>query len=165
MNTSQQSSLQKISQRVNFDRVERKLYGHDIAAMPSLVKPLIGETIPDAVIQPKSEAEIIALTRWARQNHIPLTPRGKATSGYGGVIPVKKGVVVDFYFMKSLLSVDKEDLTIVVQPGISWEQLDRQLGDLERDDERHEPARHHNRGLNRRQSQRPDLVQDGHARH
>ena len=38
--------------RVNFDRTERTLYGHDIAAIPSLVKPLVGNTTPDAVTQP-----------------------------------------------------------------------------------------------------------------
>ena len=43
--------------RVSFDRVERKLYGHDIAVFPSLFKPLIGKTIPDAVVQPENEAE------------------------------------------------------------------------------------------------------------
>ena len=35
--------------RVTFDDVERMLYGHDIAAMPSLIIPLIGNTIPDEI--------------------------------------------------------------------------------------------------------------------
>lgn len=56
-----------------------------------------------------------------------LTPRGKATCGYGGVIPVKNGVVVDFYFMKDVVSVDEAGQTVTVQPGLSWEQLDRAL--------------------------------------
>jgi FAD/FMN-containing dehydrogenase len=80
--------------RVSFNRVERRLYGHDIAAMPRLFKPLIGNTTPEAVVQPVSEEEVAALMRWARANGIALTPRAKASSGYGGVIPVKKGVVV-----------------------------------------------------------------------
>ena len=29
----------KFGPRVTFDRTERKLYGHDIAAVPSLIKP------------------------------------------------------------------------------------------------------------------------------
>ena len=33
------------------------------------------------------------LLAWADNNGIALTPRGKATSGYGGVLPVKGGVV------------------------------------------------------------------------
>jgi len=113
--------------RVTFDDVERMLYGHDIAAMPSLIKPLIGNTIPDAVVQPASEEELQKLTSWAAGNRIPLTPRGKASSGYGGVLPVEQGIVVDFYRLKKILSMDKEKLTATVQPGIVWEKLDREL--------------------------------------
>lgn len=119
--------LEKFKNRLTFDPIERKLYGHDIAAIPALVKPLIGNTTPDAVVQPETEEELIELVNWARMKKIPLTPRGKATSGYGGAIPVKKGIVVDFYRMKNMMIIDKDDLTATVQPGISWEQLDRKL--------------------------------------
>ncbi|HKJ67684.1 MAG TPA: FAD-dependent oxidoreductase [bacterium] len=110
--------------RVNFNPIERKLYGHDIAAMPNLIKPLVGDTTPDGVVQPRSEEELIALVRWAAEHNIPLTPRGKASSGYGGAIPVKQGVVVDFYRMKEVKWLDKEARTVTVEPGITWEQLD-----------------------------------------
>ena len=114
-------------ERVTFDKTERKLYGHDIAAMPSMVRPVIGNTVPDAVVQPRTAEQLSALMRWANEHQVALTPRGKATSGYGGVIPVKNGVVVDFYFMKDIVSVDAEALTVTVQPGIGWEKLDRML--------------------------------------
>jgi Fe-S oxidoreductase/FAD/FMN-containing dehydrogenase len=92
------------------------------------MKPLIRNTTPDAVIQPETEAELAELVRWAADKKIRLTPRGKATSGYGGVIPTKNGVVVDFYRMKNVVSIDSKALTATVQPGIVWEQLDRALG-------------------------------------
>jgi len=53
--------------RVSFDRMERTLYGHDTAEIPSLVKPLVGSTIPAAVVQPASEEELVALVRWAQE--------------------------------------------------------------------------------------------------
>jgi len=128
INTKQQTYLEeKFGNRVTFNRVERMLYGHDIAAMPSLFKPLIGDTTPDAVVQPRNEDELVELVRWAYELGIPLTPRGKASSGYGGVIPVRKGLVVDFYQMKEVLAVDEENLLVAVQPGITWEQLDKVL--------------------------------------
>ncbi|MFH1335043.1 MAG: FAD-binding and (Fe-S)-binding domain-containing protein [Candidatus Zixiibacteriota bacterium] len=128
MNSKQRSWLEeKFGDRVCFSRLERKLYGHDIAAMPSLFTPLIGNTTPDAVVQPISENEIVELMQWARKNKVPLTPRGKASSGYGGVIPVKQGIVVDFYRMKKVLHVDKEANTVTVQAGVVWESLDREL--------------------------------------
>ncbi len=123
--TQQKALAAMFGERVTFDKTERKLYGHDIAAMPSMVKPIIGDTTPDAVVQPASEAQVADLLKWANANEIPLTPRGKATSGYGGVVPVKNGVVVDFYFMKDVVSVDVDGRTATVQPGITWEQLDR----------------------------------------
>ncbi len=113
--------------RVSFDRMERTLYGHDIAEIPSLIKPLVGSTIPDAAVQPDSEEELVALVRWAQENRIALTPRGRATSGYGGVLPVKGGLVVDFFHLGKLLEIDTETRAVRVQPGICWEKLDREL--------------------------------------
>jgi Fe-S oxidoreductase/FAD/FMN-containing dehydrogenase len=113
--------------RVNFSPIERLLYSHDIAAIPSLFKPLIGKTVPYAVVQPESEDELVELVRWSAQNKIPLVPRGKGSSGYGGIIPTRKGIVVDFYRMKDVLSIDTDEETVTVQPGITWEQLDKRL--------------------------------------
>jgi Fe-S oxidoreductase/FAD/FMN-containing dehydrogenase len=113
--------------RVTFERIERKLYGHDIAAMPMIMKPIIGDTTPEAVVQPQSEAELAKLVRWAAKNKIPLTPRGKASSGYGGVLPVKGGVVVDFFRMDKVVSIDKAKGTATVEAGIVWEKIDRAL--------------------------------------
>ena len=68
---------EKFGHRVSFHPTERKLYGHDIAAMPSLFKPLIGNTIPEGVVQPESEAELVELVRFANEKKIPLTPEEK----------------------------------------------------------------------------------------
>jgi len=118
---------ERFGSRVCFRKTERKLYGHDIAAIPSLIKPLVGNTTPDAVVQPETEEELVELTRWAAEHSIPLTPRGKASSGYGGVLPVKKGIVVDFYRMNHIVAIDPEAQTATVQAGVVWEKLDREL--------------------------------------
>ena len=120
---------EKFGNRVTFDETERVLYGHDIAAMPKLFKPLIGNTTPDAVVQPENEQELVALVEWAAEREIPLTPRAKASSGYGGVLPTRKGIVVDFYRMKNVIDVDAKNLTVTVQPGITWEQLEKKIDD------------------------------------
>ena len=115
-------------ERANFDRTERKLYSHDVGELPRLIKPIVGDTVPEAIVQPQDEAEIVALVNWARENRVPLTPRGKATSGYGGVIPIKGGAVVDFFRMDRVLSVDTNAGTVTVQPGAVWERVDKTLG-------------------------------------
>jgi Fe-S oxidoreductase/FAD/FMN-containing dehydrogenase len=128
LNEKHQSYLmEKFQSRVSFDKTERRLYGHDIAAFPSLIKPLLGNTTPDAVVQPEAEEELVELVRWARENSIPLTPRGKASSGYGGVLPLKQGVVVDFYRMNRIIRCDLDGLTATVQAGVVWEKLDEAL--------------------------------------
>ncbi|MGD0660133.1 MAG: FAD-dependent oxidoreductase, partial [Syntrophorhabdales bacterium] len=113
--------------RVSFDRVERKLYSHDIAVFPSLFRPLVGKTLPDAIVQPENEEELKALAKWAQEQGIPLTPRGKASSGYGGVLPVKGGIVVDFYRMNRVIDIDPKGLTARIEAGVVWERLDREL--------------------------------------
>ncbi len=50
--------------RANFNRTERVLYSHDIAAVPNLFKPLVGNTVPDVV--PLAVPRMIAQLRGAR---------------------------------------------------------------------------------------------------
>lgn len=118
---------ERFGNRVCFERVERKLYGHDLSVLPGLVRPLIGSPIPDVVVQPEAEEEIVELLRLAKEKNMPVTPRGKATSGYGGVLPLKQGMVVDFYRMKRILQIDQNNLTAKVQAGVVWEKLDMEL--------------------------------------
>jgi len=128
LNSHQQTFLrQRFGDRVTFSPIERKLYAHDIAALPGLIKPLVGKAFPVAVVQPETEQELIDLVRWANEHNMPLTPRGKATSGYGGVIPVKGGIVVDFHYMKKVVSIDTAGMTVTAQAGMVWEKLDREL--------------------------------------
>jgi Fe-S oxidoreductase/FAD/FMN-containing dehydrogenase len=123
----QQQLLEIFGPRAAFDKLERMFYSHDVGSLPSLVKPLIGNTLPAGVVQPLSEEQVIRLVALARTHGIPLVPRGKSTSGYGGVTPVKGGLVVDFAWMDQVLSVDAEALTVTVQPGVIWQRLDKEL--------------------------------------
>ena len=128
MNLNAKTQLQELfSNRITFNKTERRLYGHDIAAMPGIIKPFIGSTVPEAVVQPETEEELVSLVKWAAKYKVALTPRGKATSGYGGVLPMAKGIVVDFQRMKNLIKINPTDNTATVQPGIIWEKLDREL--------------------------------------
>jgi hypothetical protein len=51
----------KFGNRVNFNPTELILYSHDMAAMPNLIKPLVGSTVPQAVVQPVAEDELADL--------------------------------------------------------------------------------------------------------
>jgi len=114
--------------RVRTDQRERKMYSVDIGAMPKLVKPFVPAGIAGAVVRPKNEEQIVALTKLAQSEGLKLVPRGWATSGYGGVLPQKGAVVIDVSGMQKVLSVDDSTLTVRVQAGAIWENIDREIG-------------------------------------
>jgi FAD/FMN-containing dehydrogenase len=125
LNAELRTELQQIfGNHISFRKLERKLYGHDIAAVPGLIKPLIGKTVPEVVVQPETKEELVKLVRWAVRNDVPLTPHGKASSGYGGAIPVNGGVVLDFYRMRAIKHVDPDNKTVTVEASMVWEKLD-----------------------------------------
>jgi FAD/FMN-containing dehydrogenase len=43
------------------------------------------------------------------------------------VLPVKKGIVVDFYHMNKITDIDTEAQTATVEAGVVWEKLDKAL--------------------------------------
>ena len=63
---------EKFGERANFNLTERILYSHDIASIPGLIKPFIGNTIPDVVVQPQNEEELAELVSWASERKIPV---------------------------------------------------------------------------------------------
>ena len=122
------ASLREISGlRVNVSPRERHLYESDISELPSVPRLLVGRTVPSAIVQPRSEAEVVAVVEWAARHGITVVPRAAATSGYGGVVPSDGAVVVELVHMDRLLSVDEEKMTATAEPGIVWKHLAFQL--------------------------------------
>ncbi|NWF95864.1 MAG: NADH-quinone oxidoreductase subunit NuoB [Candidatus Thorarchaeota archaeon] len=113
-------------ERVVTAKHELIIHAQDVGALPKQVGWLMN-TNPDAVVRPQSVEEVRALYAFANKHHIPLTPRGAGTSGYGGAIPRNGGVVVDMRLFDKVLSVDSQALTVTVQPGISWANLQHHL--------------------------------------
>ncbi|GAW32328.1 FAD-binding and (Fe-S)-binding domain-containing protein [Carboxydocella sp. JDF658] len=109
--------------RFRDNQLERLLYSHDVGVLPAAVKKTFN-SMPSAVVQPENKQELIDLMKWANETRTPLIPRGAATSGFGGAIPTKGGVVVDLIRMKNIIAFDPEQQTVTVEPGIVWEELD-----------------------------------------
>ena len=113
--------------RVNFDPRERRFYAYDVGTMPRMMKRFSGSNLPAGIVQPSSQEELVKLMGWAQANKIPLTPRGKATSGYGGAVPTRAGLVVESNRMKKILAINVEERTVTVQAGVVWEKLEAEL--------------------------------------
>ena len=103
------------------------IYSSDIAALPGLVNDVINPHA-DAIAQPTTTEVVSNLLKYCRDNNIPVVPRGHGTSGYGGALPTKGGVVVEMTRMNTILNIDKEAMTVEVGSGIIWGKL---LEDLE----------------------------------
>ena len=80
--------------RLITEKYELILFGQDVGSLPKQVGWLMN-TKPDAIVQPTTPEEISAIYEVANTYKVPLVPRAAGTSGYGGAIPRKGGVVVD----------------------------------------------------------------------
>lgn len=124
----QKQYLERIfGDRVNFDPRERRFYAYDVGTMPRMMRRFSGSNLPSGVVQPINQEELVKLMRWAQENRIPLTPRGKATSGYGGAVPTRAGLVIESNRMKEILDINIERQTVTVQAGVVWEKLEAEL--------------------------------------
>ncbi|GAV21813.1 FAD-binding and (Fe-S)-binding domain-containing protein [Carboxydothermus pertinax] len=113
-------------ERFRDNYLERILYSHDMGVIPSAVKKTFN-SLPDAVVQPVNKEEIKQLVIYAQTAKTPIVPRGAATAGFGGAVPTKGGIVVDFIRMKKIISLDPEKQTVTVEPGLVWQELDEYL--------------------------------------
>ena len=98
---------------VLFDQAEKMAaYSHDEVADMNF------SHMPDVVVKPASAEEISLIMRLANQYHIPVTPRGAGSGLSGGAVPIFGGIVLSVERMNRILEVDKENLVVVVEPGV-----------------------------------------------
>ena len=81
-----------------------------------------------ALVFPLSTAETAAVMRFASENGIPVTPRGAGTNLVGSTVPLKGGIILDFSRMNRILELDRETMTVTVEPGILLEDLQEFVG-------------------------------------
>jgi D-lactate dehydrogenase (cytochrome) len=88
---------------------------------------LITAGLPDAVVFPRTTAEVAALAGWSTAHRVPLVGWGAGTSLEGHALAVQGGVIVDFRDMAAVLDLAPEDRLVRVQPGITREALNLAL--------------------------------------
>jgi glycolate oxidase len=104
-----------------YDDLERlQAYSHDEAAH-------CPPTLPEAVLKPGSAAEIAAIMRLANREHIAVTPRGAGSGLSGGAVPIHRGIVLDCARMSKILEIDRENLTVTVEPGVITSEINDAL--------------------------------------
>ncbi len=79
--------------------------------------------MPDMVVFPQQETDVVELIKLCRQYRIPVTSRGRGTGTTGASVPISNGLVISFERMNRILSINPDDRYIVVEPGVTNEQV------------------------------------------
>lgn len=119
----------RFEERASDEPLRRFVYGHDMGVLPDAIKKFIANT-PAVVVQPETVEELSEIVKVACTENLPITPRGGASGGYGGAVPVSSGIVIDMVRMSGLLSVDRSSMTATAKAGTVLKDLDDELKKL-----------------------------------
>ncbi|RCX08112.1 FAD-binding oxidoreductase [Extensimonas vulgaris] len=78
---------------------------------------------PTAVVFAQSTQDVADTVRLASEYEVPVIPYGAGSSLEGHLLAVQGGISLDVSRMNQVLSIDADDLTVTVQPGISRKTL------------------------------------------
>ncbi|MBY0466392.1 MAG: FAD-binding protein, partial [Burkholderiales bacterium] len=92
--------------------VVREQHGRDESAFTHVPPPA-------AVVFAQSTADVADAMKLAAQYKVPVIPFGVGSSLEGHLLAVQGGISLDVSRMNQVLSVNAEDLTVTVQPGVT----------------------------------------------
>ena len=78
---------------------------------------------PVAVLQPKTDGDIVKIVRYANQHKLKVTMRGQGHSQYGQTL-AENGIVIDSRTLNAVKLIDHD--MVDVQTGASWEDVTRE---------------------------------------
>ena len=94
----------------------REQHGRDESAFTT-VPP------PSAVVFAESTQDVADAVKLCAQYQVPVIPFGVGSSLEGHLLAVQGGISLDVSRMNQVLSINAEDLTVTVQPGVTRKQL------------------------------------------
>ncbi|WP_428928332.1 FAD-binding oxidoreductase [Marinibacterium sp. SX1] len=119
--TAVASLKQLFEDRLQTGRSIREQHGHTTTWLEN--QP------PDAVAFPETTEEVAEIVRICAAHKVPVIAFGVGSSLEGHVNAPAGGISVDFSRMNRILAVHPEDLDVVVQPGVTREDLNVHLRD------------------------------------
>ncbi len=76
------------------------------------------EKMPDVLVRVHTTEEISAVMKLAWEKTIPVTVRGSGTGLVGAAVPIEGGILLETTQMNKILELDRDNLTVTVQPGV-----------------------------------------------
>ncbi len=82
---------------------------------------------PSAVVFAESTADVADAVKLASTHDMPVIPFGVGSSLEGHLLAVQGGISIDVSRMNKVLSLNADDLTVTVQPGVTRKQLNEEI--------------------------------------
>ncbi|KAI1423442.1 putative D-lactate protein [Xylaria sp. FL1777] len=89
------------------------------------------EGLPVAVVYPRSTDQVSRIVRICHKYRIPIIGYSGGSSLEGHFSAPYGGISVDFAYMDKIIQFNKDDMDIVVQPSIGWQDLNEQLSRMD----------------------------------
>ncbi|MBV9412447.1 MAG: FAD-binding oxidoreductase [Acidimicrobiia bacterium] len=77
----------------------------------------------DFVVRPQTADDVRSLVVLAHEREIPITPVVAGYNVAGLAIPRRGGIVLDLTRMNGILELDREAMYVVLEPGVTFQQL------------------------------------------
>lgn len=88
---------------------------------------IASDVLPDVVVFPETVEEVQSILIFANIHKIPVVARGAGTNLVGACIPVQGGIIMNFTKMNKILDINKTNMTAVVQPGVTIENIQKEV--------------------------------------
>jgi glycolate oxidase len=85
------------------------------------------ESAPAAVVWPRDVHDVVKVVDYARAQSVPIIPRGAGTGMTGGSVPRRGAIVMSLEKMNRILEIDKDNMNVLVEPGVINGRLQREL--------------------------------------
>ena len=84
---------------------------------------------PFMIVYPSTTDEVSAIMKICYDRKAPVTAYSGGTSLEGHFAPTRSGIIMDFSRMNQVVELHKDDLDVVVQPAVGWQELNAELAD------------------------------------
>ncbi|KAH6630272.1 FAD-linked oxidase-like protein [Chaetomium sp. MPI-SDFR-AT-0129] len=124
-----EQALEEIRQEISEDIISidpEDLHAHGYSEW-STVNP---EGLPVAVAYPRSTEQVSTIARICHKYCVPIIPYSGGSSLEGNFSAPFGGISVDFAYMDQIVQFNKNDMDVVVQPSIGWQDLNEQLAKM-----------------------------------
>lgn len=106
-------------EKVSTNETELLRHSHDESAHPAVA--------PDVICFPETTEDVKKILVIAKEYQVPVTAFGAGSGLEGQVIPIKKGISINLERMNKIVEFSPEDMTVVVQPGMTRLQLNEEI--------------------------------------